>query len=45
MIKIKNPHVLSAGMQIICMDGQCHKNYLYGVFCGLKKHNNLMKIS
>ena len=45
MIKTKNCNIWSIGMQIIYIDGQCHKSCLEMTLNGLKIFLNLMKIS
>ena len=43
MVKIKNHHMLSIGMLIICMDEKCCRINL--VLSRLKRHLNLIRIS
>ena len=45
MIKIKNDHILSIGMQITYMDGQCHKTCLAVILSSMKIDLNLLMVS
>ena len=45
MTKIKNHNILCIRVCIICIDGQCRKNYQYMVLSGLKIHLNSAKTS
>ena len=43
--KNKEPPYLKCWDEIICIDGQRHKNYPKLIFSGLEKHLNLINIS